>query len=181
MAAHVDRPASYFLFQETFEEQLETSPDPSPPHWSRPQKLRQTDVSEHERHPRHAGMLSEEQGMLGKHSAEHGGDANVSVLPRTGSKCHQQLRRIVKEHQFVRQSNGPGTTVPMGIPAGTTATVGQRSDDNSWIKVYDKSQTTARQQLRKTVIQIRVWVMQDEAVAVSRSSCYSVTSSPTCV
>lgn len=41
-------------------------------------------------------MLSEEQGILGKQSAEHGGDANVSVLPRTGGKCHQQLRWIVK-------------------------------------------------------------------------------------
>lgn len=38
-------------------------------------------------------MLSEEQGILGKQSAEHGGDANVSVLPRTGGKW---LRWIVK-------------------------------------------------------------------------------------
>lgn len=82
--------------QETFEEQLETSPDPPPPHWSRPQKFRQTDVSEHERRPRHAGMLSEEWGILGKHSAEHRGDANVSVLPRTGGKCRERLRWIVK-------------------------------------------------------------------------------------
>lgn len=38
-------------------------------------------------------MLSEEQGILGKQSAEHGGDANLSVLPRTGGK---RLLWIVK-------------------------------------------------------------------------------------
>lgn len=59
-----------------------------------------------------------------------------------------------QEHRFVRQSNRLGTTVPMGVPAGTIATAGQQSDDNSLIKVDDKSQMTARQQLRKTVIQI---------------------------
>lgn len=41
-------------------------------------------------------MLSEEQGILGKQSAEHRGDANLSVLPRTGGKCHQRLLWIVK-------------------------------------------------------------------------------------
>lgn len=104
--------ASNFLFQETFEEQLETSPDPPPPHWSRPQKLRQADVSEHERHPRHAGMLSEEQGILGKHSAEHGGDANVSVAASVTSGSVGLLRTPVCLTVKWTRNNGPDLQEP---------------------------------------------------------------------